>query len=63
MKKIKLLQAAAAAAILAAVALPSQAQAVDLPCRTAKLIVPWGAGGGTDVIFRTFVEANLGTQQ
>lgn len=33
------------------------AQAVDLPCRTAKLIVPWGAGGGTDVIFRTFVEA------
>jgi tripartite-type tricarboxylate transporter receptor subunit TctC len=57
MKKIKLLQAAAAAAILAAVALPSQAQAVDLPCRTAKLIVPWGAGGGTDVIFRTFVEA------
>jgi tripartite-type tricarboxylate transporter receptor subunit TctC len=24
----------------------------DLPCRAVKLIVPWGAGGGTDVIFR-----------
>jgi tripartite-type tricarboxylate transporter receptor subunit TctC len=32
------------------------AQAADIPCSTAKLIVPWGAGGGTDVIFRTFVE-------
>lgn len=32
-------------------------QAADLSCRTAKLIVPWGAGGGTDVIFRQFVEA------
>lgn len=32
-------------------------QAADISCRTAKLIVPWGAGGGTDVIFRTFVEA------
>jgi tripartite-type tricarboxylate transporter receptor subunit TctC len=31
--------------------------AADLPCRTAKLIVPWGAGGGTDVIFRIFTEA------
>ena len=33
------------------------ALAADLPCSTAKLIVPWGAGGGTDVIFRTFVES------
>jgi len=24
----------------------------DLPCRAVKLIVPWKAGGGTDVIFR-----------
>lgn len=31
--------------------------APEISCRTAKLIVPWGAGGGTDVIFRTFVEA------
>ena len=28
------------------------ASASDLPCRAVKLIVPWGAGGGTDVIFR-----------
>lgn len=33
------------------------AVAADLPCSTAKLIVPWGAGGGTDVIFRIFVDA------
>ena len=29
---------------------------VSLPCGTAKLIVPWGAGGGTDVIFRQMVD-------
>jgi tripartite-type tricarboxylate transporter receptor subunit TctC len=35
------------------------AQAVELPCSTAKLIVPWGAGGDTDIIFRLLVdEAN-----
>jgi tripartite-type tricarboxylate transporter receptor subunit TctC len=37
------------------VALPATswaASAKDLPCRAVKLIVPWGAGGGTDVIFR-----------
>ncbi len=31
--------------------------AAGLPCSTAKLIVPWGAGGGTDVIFRIIAEA------
>lgn len=31
--------------------------AAEIPCGTAKLIVPWGAGGGTDVIFRIIVEA------
>ena len=30
--------------------------AVNIPCGTAKLIVPWGAGGGTDVIFRQMVD-------
>ena len=44
-----------AALALAALATPAQAQ--EIPCRTAKLIVPWGAGGGTDVIFRVFVDA------
>ncbi len=35
------------------------AYAVDMPCSTAKLIVPWGAGGDTDIIFRLTVdEAN-----
>ena len=28
----------------------------SMPCGTAKLIVPWGAGGGTDVIFRQMVD-------
>jgi tripartite-type tricarboxylate transporter receptor subunit TctC len=48
-----------AALATAAVALTGAqpVSAADLPCRTAKLIVPWGAGGGTDVIFRSFTEA------
>lgn len=33
------------------------ARAADLPCGTAKLIVPWGAGGGTDVIFRIVAQS------
>ena len=56
MKARFLLSSAAAAAISVFATAPATA-AVDLPCRTAKLIVPWGAGGGTDVIFRVFVEA------
>ncbi len=28
--------------------------AVNIPCKTAKLIVPWKAGGGTHVIFSIF---------
>ena len=46
-----------AGAVLAVAFSSIPAQAADLPCRTAKLIVPWGAGGGTDVIFRIFVES------
>jgi putative tricarboxylic transport membrane protein len=35
------------------------AHATQLPCSTAKLIVPWGAGGDTDIVFRTLAdEAN-----
>lgn len=33
-------------------AVPVHSGAVTLPCRDVKLIVPWGAGGGTGVIFR-----------
>ena len=52
------LLAAAAAVVVAGTAFgTSPAAAADFGCRTAKLIVPWGAGGGTDVIFRQFVEA------
>ena len=33
---------------------PGLASAVDMPCSTAKLIVPWKAGGGTHVLFSIF---------
>ena len=48
---------------VAAVGLSSAAtsvQAVDLPCKTAKLIVPWGAGGGTHILF-TLIEKTIST--
>ena len=32
------------------------ALAVDIPCSTAKLIVPWAPGGGTHIIFSIFEE-------
>ncbi|MBE9558067.1 MAG: tripartite tricarboxylate transporter substrate binding protein [Proteobacteria bacterium] len=44
----------AAAALAITAATPAKA---EIPCGTAKLIVPWGAGGGTDVIFRILVES------
>ena len=41
--------------VVAALALgAAPAKAVDFPCSTAKLIVPWKAGGGTHVIFSIF---------
>jgi tripartite-type tricarboxylate transporter receptor subunit TctC len=46
---------ATAISAVAAVA-SSPAEAVELPCSTAKLIVPWGAGGDTDIIFRLLAE-------
>ena len=33
---------------------PSGAGAANIPCSTAKLIVPWKAGGGTHIIFSIF---------
>ena len=45
----------AAAAVFAVAASP--AVAAELPCSTAKLIVPWGPGGGTDVVFRIITDA------
>ena len=34
--------------------LPAYSHAASIPCKTAKLIVPWKAGGGTHVIFSIF---------
>lgn len=42
-------------AILGFAAAP--ASAVELPCKTAQLIVPWGPGGGTSAIFGIFEHA------
>ncbi len=46
-----------AAALAAAGMASTPAAAVELPCSTAKLIVPWGPGGGTSVIFGIFEKA------
>lgn len=50
--KTLVLSATAAAALGALVAAP--ASAAKIPCSTAKLIVPWKAGGGTHVLFSIF---------
>ncbi len=47
------LSAAALAVAALAGALPA-AHAAEFSCSTAKLIVPWKPGGGTDVIFRIY---------
>ena len=54
MKAIRILVAALA---LLALIVPTGAQAVELPCRAVKFIIPWGAGGDTDIIMRTVVNA------
>lgn len=48
----------ASAALIAGLGMTaSPALAVELPCSTAQLIVPWGPGGGTSVIFGIFEQA------
>ena len=54
-RRTPLLAIAIAFSALAALAI-TPAHAVELPCSTAKLIVPWGAGGDTDIIFRLLVD-------
>jgi len=51
-----LFKASLAGAALLALSFTGASAAPSIPCGTAKLIVPWGAGGGTDVIFRQMVE-------
>lgn len=52
---MKNLLLSAATAVIATAGLFAQpAQAVELPCETAELIVPWKPGGGTHVIFSLF---------
>ncbi len=44
-------------AVTAALGAAAPARAIDLPCRAVKMIVPWNAGGDTDLVFRPLVDA------
>lgn len=50
----KLIVSAVSALALTGVLVPGATAAPSIPCKTAKLIVPWKAGGGTHVIFSIF---------
>lgn len=39
------------------VAIPQGAHAEEFTCATARLVVPWKPGGGTDVVMRTYADA------
>jgi tripartite-type tricarboxylate transporter receptor subunit TctC len=52
---MKVLLKLATAATLAAFALPASAQ--DYPSKPVTLIIPWVAGGPTDIVLRAFAEA------
>lgn len=58
MKKLLTTTAALAASLATSVAINltsvQPAHAADIPCESAKLIVPWGPGGGTHVLFSIF---------
>ena len=49
-----LFRGAAWIAVLAFGLVSLPASAANIPCKTAKLIVPWKAGGGTHVLFSIF---------
>lgn len=58
MSKTRFLAAATAIAAAAFSAAPLVTQAQTAPnCSTAQLIVPWAAGGDTDIVFRAYVDA------
>ncbi|HLQ25490.1 MAG TPA: tripartite tricarboxylate transporter substrate binding protein [Acidiferrobacterales bacterium] len=52
-----LFRSSLAGVMMLLVTLATSAAAADLPCGTAKLVVPWPAGGDTDIIFRAIVAA------
>lgn len=54
MFKFKRIAGALASAVV--LASPMAAVAAEPPCSTAKVIVPWGAGGDTYIIFKVFEE-------
>lgn len=56
MKKVMAPLFAGLAAMAIAGTSTSAIAAPDIPCSTAKLIVPWKAGGGTHIIFSLFEE-------
>ena len=56
MRPIKLFLLSLAAAMVAALAAPSPAQAQAWPTRTVKFIVPFGPGAGADIGARLFAE-------
>jgi tripartite-type tricarboxylate transporter receptor subunit TctC len=57
MLKARFMAAAATVATAALMGAPAVSGAAAPNCTTAQLIVPWGAGGDTDIIFRTYVDS------
>jgi tripartite-type tricarboxylate transporter receptor subunit TctC len=58
MSKVRFMAAAATVASAALMAAPALTHAQTAPnCSTAQLIVPWAAGGDTDIVFRAYVDA------
>lgn len=47
----------AAAIATGAAAFAAPVQAAEMPCSTARMIVPWGPGGDTDLVFQVVVKA------
>ena len=52
--KTLIVTAASAVALCGVVSMTTASAAPSIPCKTAKLIVPWKAGGGTHVLFSIY---------
>lgn len=44
-------------AFTVALGVQTSANAVEIPCRAVKMVLPWAAGGDTDLVFRPVVDA------